>query len=80
MRAVRAEKAGKAVRAVRAEKAGKAGRAVRIRKAEGAGRAVRIRKAEGAGRDRLWVEYFSGFGRVIRCLYFGDCSLILRSS
>jgi len=34
----------------------------------------------GTGRDRLWVEYFSEFGRVIRCLYFGDCSVILRSS
>ena len=46
-------------------------------KAERAGKNV---KAEGAERDRLWVGYFSGFVTVIRCLYFGDCSLILRSS
>ena len=61
----------KAVRAVKAEKTEKIGKDVR---------AVRIGKAEGTGRDRLWVEYFSEFGRVIRCLYFGDCSVILRSS
>jgi len=76
-------KIGKAARAVRAEKAGKAvkiGKAARAVRAEKAGRAGRIRKAEGAGRDRLWVEYFSEFGRVIRCLYFGDCSVILCSS
>jgi len=53
---------------VRAEKAGRAVRAGRI------GKAMR-----GWG-DKLWVEYFSEFGRVIRCLYFGDCSVILRSS
>ena len=64
-------KIGKAARAVKAEKTEKIGKDVR---------AVRIGKAEGTGRDRLWVEYFSEFGRVIRCLYFGDCSVILRSS
>ena len=62
---------GKLRRLERNEKARKVGRAVRT---------MKIRKAEGAGRDRLWVEYFSEFGRVIRCLYFGDCSVILRSS
>ena len=67
----KAGKIGKAARAVKAVKAGKVGKAER---------AMRTGKAEGAGRDRLWVEYFSGFGRVIRCLYFGDCSVILRSS
>ena len=58
-------------------------RAVRIGKAVRtmrAVRAVKVMRAEKAGRDRLWVEYFSGFWRVIRCLYFGDCSVILRSS
>ena len=64
----------------RAEKGGKAGRTEKAEKTEKALRAGRIGKAEGAGRDRLWVEYFSEFGRVIRCLYFGDCSVILRSS
>ena len=61
-------------------KIGKAEWAVKIGKA---GRAVKAEKAEKIGRgwgDRLWVEYFSEFGRVIRCLYFGDCSVILRSS
>ena len=61
----------KAGRTGKAERAGKAGKVVRAEK---------IGKAERAERDRLWVEYFSGFGTVIRCLYFGDCSLILRSS
>jgi len=49
----------------------------------GLGRNEKIRKARRAMRgwgDRLGVEYFSEFGRVIRCLYFGDCSVILRSS
>ena len=61
-------KIGKAARAVKAEKTVKIGRAMRA-----------MRDWEG-WRDRMWVEYFSEFGRVIRCLYFGDCSVILRSS
>ena len=64
-------KIGKAARAVKAEKTEKIGNAVR---------AGRIGKAMRGWGDRLWVEYFSEFGRVIRCLYFGDCSVILRSS
>ena len=67
-------------RNVRAKKIGKIVRAEKIGKVVKDVKDVRIGKAEGAGRDRLWAEYFSGFGRVIRCLYFGDCSLILRSS
>ena len=58
-------------------KIGKAARAVKAEKTEKIGKAERT---ERAGRNRLWVEYFSEFGRVIRCLYFGDCSVILRSS
>ena len=64
-------KIGKAARAVKAEKTEKIGKAVR---------AGRIGKAMRGWGDKLWVEYFSEFGRVIRCLYFGDCSVILRSS
>ena len=67
-------KAGKTGKIGRADRAG---RNERIWGNERAGRNEKAGKAEGAGRDRLWVEYFSGFGRVIRCLYFGDCSLIL---
>ena len=58
-------------------KIGKAARAVKAEKTEKIGKAERT---ERAGRNRLWVEYFSEFGRVIRCLYFSDCSVILRSS
>ena len=58
----------------------KAGRAGKAEKAERAGKNVKAGRIEKAGRDKLWVEYFSGFGTVIRCLYFGDCSVILRSS
>jgi hypothetical protein len=67
-------------------KIGKAGRAVRLGRLRGLGelgRNEKIRKARRAMRgwgDRMWVEYFSEFGKVIRCLYFGDCSVILRSS
>jgi len=77
MRAVKAWRTGKIGRAERA------GRNERIWGNERAGRNEKIGKARRAmrgWRDRLWVEYFSEFGRVIRCLYFGDCSVILRSS
>ena len=53
---------------------------MKAEKTEKIGKAGRAERAGKAGRDRLWVEYFSEFGRVIRCLYFGDCSVILRYS
>lgn len=74
MRAVKAWRNGKIGRAKRA------GRNERIWGNERAGRNEKAGKAGRTGKDRLWVEYFSEFGRVIRCLYFGDCSVILRSS
>ena len=58
----------------------KIGKAEKTEKIGKAVRAGRIGKAMRGWGDRLWVEYFSEFGRVIRCLYFGDCSVILRSS
>ncbi|KHE69859.1 hypothetical protein HMPREF9074_08146 [Capnocytophaga sp. oral taxon 329 str. F0087] len=37
----------------------------------------RIGRAE---RCAMGIVYFSGFERIIRCLFFGELSLILRSS
>lgn len=74
---MKAERAGSAGKAGKNVKAGRTGRAEKAGKVV---RAEKIGKAGRTGRDRLWVEYFSGFGTVIRCLYFGDCSLILRFS